>query len=932
MADQQYERLSVFREATFRDHTQSRAAPGSKPVFNYKPRILRTLSLLFILLITLALIGLLQYAVIKLPHGDGSRHSLPGTNPSKRDTFALQARDDGSTTSSSVPSAATTPSAAETTSLPSFSLFVASTTSTASTLTASPTTSDTAMTATTDGSAYVSTDATQTFSQSANTLFIVSQSDYVATDTTQTLSVIAFSANPSDYVSTSATQSITATVGGDQNADIAIDTSSVDQSNYVSTSVTQTLDPTIYYSTAPTAYISTDATQTLSPTVYYSAAATAYISTDATQTIALPTTYPTTIPSATVVWLPVTAPASSQITQYTQVVQQTTVSGVAVPTTISSVTVLNLAVSSAGSTPVTSWTEIVSAVTLEAGQQAPTNTAVISLTTVPSSTLIWVPATSGTGSVQIESYTQVVSAVTLSAPSEVTGGKSGAATATPTPNDASSMENQTGKVAYIAHHYTPLQTFLGTYMTILLAVIYRMIWTVVNNNFSLIEPFRQLNENSGALAERALFSFYQMQSNLLGPFPALLKRRWLLATVSTAYLVACLMPALSSEAIYVETDWGCEHPMEGKNPCDPRMTVDVVVVRVLQGLLTFAALILLLMVAVLLLTRTGLPANPSSIATIASMMRNPALLDDLNEIPPDADAKHMRQALTGRRYKLDTFKTATGEIGYGIVPAHANGQEGHMHTPGYAPVSGTTRGSHAHRFRILDFVLAFVVLGSFGVVLAYYLDGKPDGFNNFFSSNTFGPRFILTGAATIVASLWKGVEQSALIVGPYKQLAHRPSYAKSTILFTPHNTPFLATVSALLNRYFLIAIITLTTLTAEALNIVVSGVPYATGQTWTQFLVSIYMSMSILGFMIIVSAVVIMMRIREPKMPRKPDHIAAVMSYLSSSRLLHDFEGVDWQDGEDRDRRIQLVGKRYTFEQRRRDDGKHAWVVDEVME
>ncbi|KAK5725073.1 hypothetical protein LTR17_013272 [Elasticomyces elasticus] len=923
MADQQYEHLSVFREATFRDNTQSRKAPGSQPIFNYKPKILRTLSLLFILLITLALIGLLQYAVIELPHSDGSRNSLPGTSLSKRDTFALQPRDNSNTTSSSVPSAATTSSAAESTSLPSFSLFVASTTSAASTLTASPTTSDTAMTATTDESAYVSTDATQTVSQSANTLFIVSQSDYVATDTTETLSVIAFSADQSDYVSTSATQSITATIAqGDVYPTVG---SSVDQSNY----------------------ISTDATQTLSPTIYYSTSESAYISTDATQTIALPSAFSTTVASAMVVWLPVTATASSQITQYTQVVQQTTVpqaslvtiSGsavtswtqVAIQTTISSSMVLNLAVSSAGSTPVTSWTEVVSAVTLGAGQQAPTNNLQISLTTVPSSTLIWVPATSGTGSVQIESYTQVISAVTRSALG-ATAGKNGDATATPSPDNASSMENQNGKVAYIAHHYTPLQTFLGTYMAILLAVIYRMIWTVVNNNFSLIEPFRQLNESSGALAERALFSFYQMQSNLLGPFPALLKRRWLLATVSTAYLVACLMPALSSEAIYVETNWGCEHPMEGKNPCDPRMTVDVVVVRVLQGLLAFAALVLLLMVSILLLTRTGLPANPSSIATIASMMRNPALLDDLNEIPPDADAKHMRQALTGRRYKLDTFKTATGELGYGIVPAYANGQEGQTHTPGYAPVSGMTRGSHSHRFRILDFVLALVVLGSFGVVLVYYLDGKPDGFNNFFSSNTFGPRFILTGAATIVASLWKGVEQSALIVGPYKQLAHRPSYAKSTILFTPHNTPFLATVSALLNRYFLIAIITFTTLTAEALNIVVSGVPYATGQTWMQFLVSIYMSMSILGFMIIVSVVVIIMRYREPKMPRKPDHIAAVMSYLSSSRLLHDFEGVDWQDGEDRDRRIQLVGKRYTFEQRRRDDGKHAWTVDEVME
>ncbi|KAK5732084.1 hypothetical protein LTR17_010792 [Elasticomyces elasticus] len=71
----------------------------------------------------------------------------PGTN-----NYNLGTRDDSNTTSSSVPSAATTSSTAESTSLPSFSLFVASTTSAASTLTASPTTSETVMTATTERS------------------------------------------------------------------------------------------------------------------------------------------------------------------------------------------------------------------------------------------------------------------------------------------------------------------------------------------------------------------------------------------------------------------------------------------------------------------------------------------------------------------------------------------------------------------------------------------------------------------------------------------------------------------------------------------------------------------------------------------------------------------------------------------------------------
>ncbi|TKA38548.1 hypothetical protein B0A54_09483 [Friedmanniomyces endolithicus] len=638
----------------------------------------------------------------------------------------------------------------------------------------------------------------------------------------------------------------------------------------------------------------------------------------------------TTVPIYTVVNVAASGSGSStQVTSWTQVVSAIIPGGASATqqvslTTVPSKTVIMIqATAGTGSTQVTSWAQVVSAVTLGASSQR------LSFTTVPSYTVINIPDTSGRGSTLVTSWTQVVETVSLSGTATAT------ATQVPTSpaDNTASSEDTYGKGATILRYsWNTEQTFLGTYLAVLIAVIYRMFWTVINNNFNLIEPFRRLNESNGAVAERALFSFYQAQSTLLGPLPALLKRRWALALVGTTYLVTCVMPALGSEAIYVDTNWGCTNPMEGPNPCQARMTADVTILRILQGLLAFAALALLMLISLLLLTKTGLPANPSSMATVASLMRNPALLDDLNEIPPDADTKNMRAALSGRRYKLDAYKTGTGELGYGIVPAYGNGQDEPNHSPGYAPLAGVARSSRSHRFRLTDLVLVLAVLGIFGVVLAYYFDGKHDGFNDYFSSNTFGPRFILTFAATIVASLWKTVEQSAVIVAPYTRLAHHPSSAKSTILFTPHNTTVLATLTAIWNRYFLVAIVTFVTLTAEGLNIVISGVPYATGQTWTQFLVSIYMSLGILGLMVVVSVLVVLSRRREPKMPRKPDTVGTVMSYLSTSKMLHDFDGVDWQDGEERDRRIRLVGKRYTFLQRRREDGKQAWSVDEVYE
>ncbi|KAF7189323.1 hypothetical protein HII31_09301 [Pseudocercospora fuligena] len=492
-----------------------------------------------------------------------------------------------------------------------------------------------------------------------------------------------------------------------------------------------------------------------------------------------------------------------------------------------------------------------------------------------------------------------------------------------------------GKSAVVVIGWNNSQVFLSTYLAVLLAVIYRLLFSVVHNNLTLIEPFRQMTEPNGALASSALFSFYHKQSGLLGPIPALRNGRWALAIVATAYLAACLLPALASEAIWVDTNWNCpadlRKPDDTNNPCP-------------ISLLAFAATVILGLASLLLLGKTGLSANPSSIATVSSLMRHPAFLEDMYELPTGAGATHenMKAAMADKRYCLGAWTGASGR-GYGLRPMNdvdsgASSQRSpsmySKTSSGYAPVDPRSSFNEAdivaECWRWMDFVLVIFVLGTFGVVLGYYLDGNDDGFNRFFSSNTFGPRFILTGAGTLIANMWNVVEESSVVMTPFIRLAKGPTSARGTIVFEPSNTPIVSTWRALRSGYWFAAVVSVTTLLGEGLNIVISGVPYATAQTWQQFLISAYMSIAILSIMILVSAGVIFNRKHEPRIPVHPDTLGAKMSYLAGARMLDDFEGSEHERPAVRDERVRHLRKEYEFRPTVRKDGRRTWLVDEA--
>ena len=67
-------------------------------------------------------------------------------------------------------------------------------------------------------------------------------------------------------------------------------------------------------------------------------------------------------------------------------------------------------------------------------------------------------------------------------------------------------------------------------------------------------------------------------------------------------------------------------------------------------------------------------------------------------------------------------------------------------------------------------------------------------------------------------------------------------------------------------------------------------------------------------------------------MPRKPDNVAAVLTYVCQSRMVEDFEGVETLSVRERDRRIRDLGKRYGYGVRKGEDGEERWTIDEISD
>jgi hypothetical protein len=311
--------------------------------------------------------------------------------------------------------------------------------------------------------------------------------------------------------------------------------------------------------------------------------------------------------------------------------------------------------------------------------------------------------------------------------------------------------------------FTPADYFIASYLPTLIAVIYKISWAILYAAIKLLAPFFELAEPGGALAEK-VFGLYYLSSSLRPTtLLALTNGHWLVFWSSIVVIVVGLMAPLASEVVRIDTQDGCTGG-SGPNPCPPQMIVDWRVARILEGLLAFSAVMLITLWSMQRRRSTGVRADPSSIATMTSLLHNPEVLDDFRNIDSVASEKELCKQLGTKRYALAYYTTPAGATKYGLVRVHGL----HWKGPVYLPVQqheaqhpGKPAKNHktSSAMTVVDVVFGLLILGMFALVVAYYFATGTIGFNGWMSSQSFGPRFIMTIAGSLISSQWKRIER-----------------------------------------------------------------------------------------------------------------------------------------------------------------------------
>lgn len=292
--------------------------------------------------------------------------------------------------------------------------------------------------------------------------------------------------------------------------------------------------------------------------------------------------------------------------------------------------------------------------------------------------------------------------------------------------------------------------FVAGYLPLLLAILLKLIWISIEFNIKLVAPFIQLSHSDGALASDALFTHY-LSSNMTPAFiSALVNKQYLMFWTSITSLIVGFLAPLASEVLFLDTHYDC-----GTENCwPPKLSANGIILRLLQGLLSFVAIMTIVITVMFFRSSTGIYSNPSSIASVASLIHHPDVLDDFRNMDPDLSLLDMAKQIGDKRYYLGTYKAQNEIWRYGLAPASQQyaigwtkvplGPTASSPTPHPERPESTKAKKNSHQVSTaLDLVVGLFTLGVLGVVVAYYIDGSNSGFNRFFNSNSFGPRFLM---------------------------------------------------------------------------------------------------------------------------------------------------------------------------------------------
>ncbi|KAJ2901772.1 uncharacterized protein MKZ38_001392 [Zalerion maritima] len=501
-------------------------------------------------------------------------------------------------------------------------------------------------------------------------------------------------------------------------------------------------------------------------------------------------------------------------------------------------------------------------------------------------------------------------------------------------------------------HFPFTNSLLANHVPLVLGRGTLMVLTSAFNNLNLYEPIRQLMDPSGISG-----------AGLAGEGgPSLGTVGSIIATIGVSFV-----PGIT----YVDTTW-CLPEAEredaggnlGDTPqrCDPRVTANPHVMDVCLVALGLNAVVLAAAAAKWFKKPSNITADPTTIAGVASVMGHPEVDREFGSYPADMSGKALAVALRGKRFKLGEWHPQSqGMVGggdaqtmrWGIVPITKAEQlrlkqkaspvdtvkgmlEAWKGTKKVKNKSGSGKNQdgeawlQAGMYVDMGMLVLVAALLGFTIFALSKVDRPQEIFPESLSGSEWGGRvmFALIGAA--VAVYWGQRFGDAQTLGPYTRLAAGDSsastsgtggggaMARESILLPKHSLPLTAVFPLFLVGHVAGCCVAFVALMAELLVVALAGLPYRQGQLRGEFLACGIISAVLLGIMILqIAYTMYWRRSKLPRLPRRPDSVAAVMTYVAQTEMVSDFEGLEGAKVKERDMRIRGLGKRYAYGWRR---------------
>ena len=336
--------------------------------------------------------------------------------------------------------------------------------------------------------------------------------------------------------------------------------------------------------------------------------------------------------------------------------------------------------------------------------------------------------------------------------------------------------------------------FVGRFLPTVLAMLISIPIRILDLNARTFQPWHELTRPGGISGRRSLCletGGFQGIANAV---------RWvfgghvLILITTTLVLASSLLVPLSAEAIALDLQNNCVKGSGKASTCIYVVSVFKTAAGVTLALLALMALLVMVLIVVLARWQSGVGTNPWSICGIACLSLNEDVRRLFNGLPSGAGlGKSPEDVLTStlkeRSFALGYFYNAKGGIEYGVTLYGGNGMEDLLNKQ--EAVAGSPspldanpwynhqaeddaqqgrEGKRKQPFFMLGYfgriLLLLVLCGMLTLILYYNNTGGETAFEHFMMSESFGVRFLFTGAGFIITLCWSSFLNSKSMVSP----------------------------------------------------------------------------------------------------------------------------------------------------------------------